>query len=173
MHSSFYIYWSLEKGGFAGDPLPLYLGTQRTFGGRPLMLKCRPSKAAHCSSLKSFFCFEQGSELQERNFIRRPTQYIPPFLGLGVKSKKFSGFSKCLKAHFIMLFGFSLSFFVSCSFLVHLKSSLSYSGQTLQQQESVSPTKCLFAFLAFFHLSVYVTKLHVKAHSCSIMVKYT
>lgn len=47
------------------------------------MLKCLPSKAAHCSSLKSFFCLEQGSELQERNFIRRPTQYIPPFLGLG------------------------------------------------------------------------------------------
>lgn len=47
------------------------------------MLKCRPSKAAHCSSLKSFFCLEQGSELQERNFIRRPTQYFPPFLGLG------------------------------------------------------------------------------------------
>lgn len=62
--------------------LPLYLGTQRTLGGRPLMLKCLPSKAAHCSSLKSFFSLEQGSELQERNFIRRPTQYIPPFLGL-------------------------------------------------------------------------------------------
>lgn len=68
--------------------LPLYLGTQRTLGGRPLMLKCLPSNAAHCSSLKSFFCLEQGSELQERNFIRRPTQYIPPFLGLGVNSKK-------------------------------------------------------------------------------------
>lgn len=52
------------------------------------MLKCLPSKAAHCSSLKSFFCLEQGSELQERNFIRRPTQYFPPFLGL--KSKEFS-----------------------------------------------------------------------------------
>lgn len=50
------------------------------------MLKCLPSKAAHCSSLKSFFCLEQGSELQERNFIRRPTQYFPPFLGL--KSKR-------------------------------------------------------------------------------------
>lgn len=46
------------------------------------MLKWRPSKAPHCSSLKSFFCLEQGSELQERNFIRRPTQYIPPLLGL-------------------------------------------------------------------------------------------
>lgn len=50
------------------------------------MLKCLPSKAAHCSSLKSFFCLEQGSELQERNFIRRPTQYFPPFLGLKRKS---------------------------------------------------------------------------------------
>lgn len=50
------------------------------------MLKCLPSKAAHCSSLKSFFCLEQGSELQERNFIRRPTQYVPPFLGLRVKT---------------------------------------------------------------------------------------
>lgn len=50
------------------------------------MLKCLPSKAAHCSSLKSFFCLEQGSELQERNFIRRPTQYFPPFLGLTRKS---------------------------------------------------------------------------------------
>lgn len=64
------------------DSLPLYLGTQRTLGGRPLMLKCFPSKTAHCSSLKSFFCLEQGSELQERNFIRRPTQYIPPLRGL-------------------------------------------------------------------------------------------
>lgn len=47
------------------------------------MLKCRPSKLAHCSSLKSFFCLEHGSELQERNFILRPTQYFPPFLGTG------------------------------------------------------------------------------------------
>lgn len=64
--------------------LPLYFGTQRTFGGRPLMLKCRPSKPAHCSSLKSFFCLEHGSELHERNFILRPTQYFPPFLGLKI-----------------------------------------------------------------------------------------
>ncbi len=64
--------------------LPLYFGTQRTFGGRPLMLKCRPSKKVHCSSLKSFFCLEHGSELQERNFILRPTQYFPPFLGLKI-----------------------------------------------------------------------------------------
>lgn len=65
--------------------LPLYFGTQRTLGGRPLMLKCFPSKTAHCSSRKSFFCFEHGSVLQDLNFIRRPTQYFPPFLGLEKK----------------------------------------------------------------------------------------
>lgn len=52
------------------------------------MLKCLPSNVAHCSSLKSFFCLEQGSELQDRNFIRRPTQYIPPFLGLKQKARR-------------------------------------------------------------------------------------
>lgn len=52
------------------------------------MLKCRPSKAPHCSSLKSFFCREQGSELQERNFILRPTQYFPPFRGLRREGKR-------------------------------------------------------------------------------------
>lgn len=62
--------------------LPLYLGTQRTFVGSPLMLKCFPSKSAHCSSRKSFFSFEHGSVLQDLNFMRRPTQYFPPFLGL-------------------------------------------------------------------------------------------
>lgn len=82
--------------------LPLYLGTQRTFGGRPLMLKCRPSKAAHCSSLKSFFCLEQGSELQERNFIRRPTQYFPPFLGLGrERLRHVKRHPECLKYPFV------------------------------------------------------------------------
>jgi len=68
--------------------LPLYLGTQRTFVGSPLMLKCFPSKSAHCSSRKSFFSFEHGSVLQDLNFIRRPTQYFPPFLGLRVQRKK-------------------------------------------------------------------------------------
>lgn len=62
--------------------LPLYLGTQRTAGGRPLMLKCLPSKWEHCSSRKSFCPRGHGSVLQERNFIRRPTQNFPPFLGL-------------------------------------------------------------------------------------------
>lgn len=46
------------------------------------MLKCFPSKTAHCSSRKSFFCLEHGSVLQDLNFILRPTQYFPPFLGL-------------------------------------------------------------------------------------------
>lgn len=62
--------------------LPLYLGTQRTEGGRPLMLKCLPSNWEHCSSRKSFCPRGHGSVLQERNFIRRPTQNLPPFLGL-------------------------------------------------------------------------------------------
>lgn len=68
--------------------LPLYLGTQRTLVGSPLMLKCFPSKSAHCSSRKSFFSFEQGSVLQDLNFIRRPTQYFPPFLGLQEKREE-------------------------------------------------------------------------------------
>lgn len=62
--------------------LPLYLGTQRTVEGRPLMLKCLPSNWEHCSSLKSLRPFGHGSVLQERNFMRRPTQKRPPFLGL-------------------------------------------------------------------------------------------
>lgn len=62
--------------------LPLYLGTQRTVGGRPLMLKCLPSKCEHCSSRKSLRPRGHGSVLQERNFILRPTQNLPPFLGL-------------------------------------------------------------------------------------------
>lgn len=67
--------------------LPLYLGTQRTLGSRPLMLKCFPSKWAHCSSRKSRFCLRHGSVLQDLNFILRPTQYFPPFFGLGKKKK--------------------------------------------------------------------------------------
>ena len=62
--------------------LPLYLGIQRTVGGRPLMLKCFPSNVEHCSSRKSFCPRGHGSVLQERNFILRPTQNLPPFLGL-------------------------------------------------------------------------------------------
>lgn len=62
--------------------LPLYLGTQRTLGSRPLMLKCFPSYWAHCSSRKSRFCARHGSVLQDLNFILRPVQYLPPFFGL-------------------------------------------------------------------------------------------
>lgn len=65
-----------------GHSLPLYLGTQRTDGGSPLMLKCFPSNCAHCSSLKSLCPRGHGSVLHERNFILRPTQKRPPFLGL-------------------------------------------------------------------------------------------
>lgn len=73
--------------------LPLYFGTQRTFGGRPLILKCFPSKSAHCSSRKSLFCLVHGSVLQDLNFIRRPTQYLPPFLGLEIQTNNVSGYS--------------------------------------------------------------------------------
>lgn len=62
--------------------LPLYFGTQRTVGGRPLMLKCLPSKCEHCSSRKSLRPCGQGSVLHERNFILRPTQNLPPLVGL-------------------------------------------------------------------------------------------
>lgn len=62
--------------------LPLYLGTQRTVGGRPLMLKCLPSNWEHCSSRKSLRPRGHGSVLQDRNFILRPTQNFPPFRGL-------------------------------------------------------------------------------------------
>lgn len=62
--------------------LPLYFGTQRMVGGSPLMLKCFPSNCAHCSSLKSLRPRGHGSVLHERNFILRPTQKRPPFLGL-------------------------------------------------------------------------------------------
>lgn len=65
--------------------LPLYLGTQRTVGGRPLMLKCLPSKCEHCSSRKSLRPCGHGSVLHERNFILRPTQNLPPLLGLEEK----------------------------------------------------------------------------------------
>lgn len=68
--------------------LPLYLGTQRTVGGSPLMLKCLPSNWEHCSSLKSLRPLGHGSVLQERNFMRRPTQKRPPFLGLKKKTNK-------------------------------------------------------------------------------------
>lgn len=62
--------------------LPLYLGSHLTLGGRPLMLKCLPSKSEHCSSRKSRLPFGHESVLHDRNFILRPTQYLPPFLGL-------------------------------------------------------------------------------------------
>lgn len=62
--------------------LPLYLGTHLTAGGRSLILKCLPSNWEHCSSRKSFLSRGHGSVLQERNFILRPTQNLPPFLGL-------------------------------------------------------------------------------------------
>lgn len=76
--------------------LPLYLGTQRTFGSRPLMLKCFPSKWAHCSSRKSRFCLRHGSVLQDLNFILRPTQYFPPFFGL----RKDKEHTHCIIMHF-------------------------------------------------------------------------
>lgn len=60
----------------------MYLGIQRTDGGRPLILKCLPSNWEHCSSRKSLRPRGHGSVLQERNFILRPTQNLPPFLGL-------------------------------------------------------------------------------------------
>lgn len=46
------------------------------------MLKCFPSNCEHCSSRKSLRPRGHGSVLQERNFILRPTQNLPPFLGL-------------------------------------------------------------------------------------------
>lgn len=76
------VVWRCTASEVKGHSLPLYLGTQRTDGGRPLMLKCFPSKCAHCSSLKSLWPRGHGSVLHERNFIRRPTQKRPPFLGL-------------------------------------------------------------------------------------------
>lgn len=80
--------------------LPLYLGTQRTEGGRPLMLKCLPSKWEHCSSRKSFRPRGHGSVLQERNFILRPTQNFPPFLGLEWGRTDHRSTSLCFRDHF-------------------------------------------------------------------------
>lgn len=71
--------------------LPLYLGTQRTVGGRPLMLKCLPSKCEHCSSRKSLRPCGHGSVLHERNFILRPTQNLPPLVGLEGRGHMVSG----------------------------------------------------------------------------------
>lgn len=65
--------------------LPLYFGTQRTAEVRPLILKCLPSNSEHCCSRKSFLPFGHESVLHDRNFILRPTQYFPSFLGLKKK----------------------------------------------------------------------------------------
>lgn len=65
--------------------LPLYFGSQRTAEVRPLILKCLPSNSEHCCSRKSFLPFGHESVLHDRNFILRPTQYFPPFLGLKKK----------------------------------------------------------------------------------------
>lgn len=67
---------------YSEDSLPLYFGSHLTLGGRPLMLKCLPSKSEHCFSRKSCLPFGHESVLHDRNFILRPTQYFPPFLGL-------------------------------------------------------------------------------------------
>lgn len=79
--------------------LPLYFGTQRTLGSRPLMLKCFPSKWAHCSSRKSRFCLRHGSVLQDLNFILRPTQYFPPFFGLRKGKERVRCIRLCFSPH--------------------------------------------------------------------------
>lgn len=73
---------SLTSKKYSNYLLPLYFGSHLTFGERPLMLKCLPSKSEHCFSRKSSLPFGHESVLHDRNFILRPTQYFPPFLGL-------------------------------------------------------------------------------------------
>lgn len=77
--------------------LPLYFGSQRTPEVRPLILKCLPSNSEHCCSRKSFLPFRHESVLHDRNFILRPTQYFPPFLGLKKETNvKYTQFLKSL-----------------------------------------------------------------------------
>lgn len=77
---------SLQQKAFVSEQwrysLPLYFGSHLTLGGRPLMSKCLPSKSEHCFSRKSRLPFGHESVLHDRNFILRPTQYLPPFRGL-------------------------------------------------------------------------------------------
>lgn len=61
---------------------PAVLGQPPHISGRPWMLTCLPSKSEHCFSRKSCLPFGHESVLHDRNFILRPTQYLPPFLGL-------------------------------------------------------------------------------------------